>query len=178
MTLPDPLARKIRSTGFACTGCGSCCQRTEEDSGLVMVSCAEIRTIMAATGLSWEDVAVPYPELACDGKGGLFALGWCLRQEGDFCRFLSGKRCTIYANRPWICRTYPFMLDGERLVVSACEGLGRPLEEEAAHTIADDLRSRQTAEESEALLIRKVIATNPVPAGAIVDSEGVKVIHG
>lgn len=180
MTFPDSLVEQVRSIGFACTGCGTCCRKTEADSGLVMVTCAEIRCIMAATGLLWEEIAVPYPETAEDRNGREFLLGWCIRHERDTCRFLAGGRCTIYRDRPWICRTYPFMLDGDQLRVSMCEGVGGSLCEEAAVTIAGDLRCRQSAEENEALAVRDVLANNPVPTGAgiVVDSEGVKVIHG
>lgn len=180
MTSPDALAGKVRSVGFACNGCGSCCGRTEEDSGLVMVTCAEVRAIMAATGLAWEEIAAPYPMMVDDGMGGAFALGWCLCHNGDTCRFLSAGRCIIYESRPWICRTYPFMLDGDHLLVSACEGLGCLMDEEAAEGIAADLRCRQAAEENEALGVREILARNPVPGGPgiVVDSEGVKVYHG
>jgi len=180
MTSPDSLAGQVRSIGFVCTGCGRCCGQTEEDSGLVMVSCAEIRAIMAATGLPWEEIAEPYPATVDDGKGSVFALGWCLRQEKDACRFFSGGRCRIYTSRPWICRTYPFMLDGDTLVVSACEGRGSPIDERAAQGIASDLLCRRSAEEQEAYGVQAVLLRNRVPAGPgiVVDSEGVKVYHG
>ena len=180
MNSPDALAGQVRSVGFACTGCSTCCQRSGTDSGLVMVTCGEIRAIMDATGLPWEEIAMPYPETVDTGNGGRFALGWCLRHEGEACRFLSDGRCTIYGSRPWICRTFPFMLDGETLVVSECEGTRRPVSKKEARAIASDLISRRSAEEEEALLVRDVLAKNPVPGNSriVVDSEGVKVIHG
>ena len=72
------------------------------------------------------------------------------------------------------------MLDGDTLVVSECEGTGRPISMEQAQTITSDLLSRKTAEEEEALRVRDNLVKNPVTCGSgiIVDSEGVKVIHG
>ena len=174
------LALQISSIGFSCTGCGNCCRRSESDSGLVMVTCREIRGIMDATGLSWNEIAMPYPEIVENGNGDRFAIGWCLRHNGDACRFLSAGRCAIYGSRPWICRTYPFMLDGDSLVVSECEGTGRTISAEDARTIAADLISRRIAEEEEALRVRDVLEKNTVTFGSrtVVDSEGVKVIHG
>jgi len=180
MISPVILAARIRKIGFSCTSCGSCCRGDETDPGHVMVSCDEVRAIMAATGLSWDGAAQPYPEVLGDRAGGRYTLGWCVRQEGGTCRFLRQGRCGVYAARPWICRTYPFMLDGDDLVVSACEGLGRPVSCEAALQIAHDLVLRRTAEEGEAARVRRVLATTPRPAGSfiVIDSEGMKVVDG
>ena len=49
-------------------------------------------------------------------------------KNDDHCVFLSGNRCTIYEDRPLICRFYPFtmfkddnyMFDVDR----SCEGIG------------------------------------------------------
>lgn len=50
-----------------------------------------------------------------------------LKKDGR-CIFLSGKRCTIYENRPLICRFYPFTMfeaDGYMFDVDrSCEGVG------------------------------------------------------
>ncbi len=174
------LAEKIRSTGFKCISCGSCCRSDAEDPGHVMVSSDEVRAIMAATGLSWGEIAVPYPEMIEDGHGGRYTLGWCVRRAGDICRFLVQGRCSIYASRPWICRTYPFMLDGEDLIVSACNGLGKRVTSSDALQIAENLLRRKTAEGEEARRVRKVLLKNPLPAGSfvVVDSEGMKVFDG
>lgn len=180
MTGPDDLADQIQAIGFSCNGCSTCCRRSGADSGLVMVTCKEVRAIMAATGLPWEEVAVPYPEVIDQSNGVSYTLGWCLRQEEGICRFLANNRCMIYKSRPWICRTYPFMLDGEELMVSACDGVGGPVSREGALSIAGDLLKRRAAEDEDAILVRRVLADSRLPGGnlVVIDAEGVKVVHG
>ncbi|OPY36448.1 MAG: Flagellin N-methylase [Methanoregula sp. PtaU1.Bin051] len=180
MISPESLARQVQSAGFSCTRCGRCCQCHDEGSALVMVFPSEIRAIIAVTGLSWEEVAEPYPETIRNASGGRYTLGWCLKRNGGACRFLEDSRCTVYDSRPWICRTYPFMLDGDEIVISECDGLHQPTGEEEARRIAGDLICRREAEEAEAALIRAVLAKNTVPAGsfAVIDSDGMKVIDG
>jgi len=174
------LVKKVQVIGFSCNGCGACCQCTEADSGLVMVSCEEVHAIIAATNLSWDEIAMPYPDLILDGSGGGFTLGWCLRQKNGACRFLENGRCTIYQSRPWICRTYPFMLDGDELVVSDCPGLKQPVSDDEARLMAEDLLRRHSVEEREAVLVHQVLARERLPAGSfvVIDSEGMRVIDG
>ncbi|MCX6681643.1 MAG: YkgJ family cysteine cluster protein [Methanoregula sp.] len=126
------LTEKITSIGFECRRCGTCCRCVSPDSNLVMVSPGEVRAIIASTGLVWDRIAEPYPATINDRSGARFTLGWYLRRENDRCRFLDEITCTIYNSRPWICRTYPFVLDEDMLVVSSCEGLGQPLPEQEA----------------------------------------------
>jgi len=180
MISPDSLALQVKSAGFSCTRCGCCCQCPDEGSGLVMVFPAEVRAIVSATGLSWEDVAEPYPETILDASGGRYTLGWCLKRTGGACWFLDGNRCTINKHRPWICRTYPFMLDVDKLVISECDGLKQPIGEEGALRIATNLIRRREAEEEEAARIRAVLAGMSIPSGsfAVIDSDGIKVIDG
>lgn len=180
MISPDDLAEQIRSTGFSCTGCGNCCRCSDADPGHVMVTCDEIRAIMALTGLSWGAVAAPYPESIPAGNGSRYTLGWCLQRDGDACRFLADGRCSIYASRPWICRTYPFMLDHDRLAVSECNGVGLQIAPGVARQTARDLILRQKAEIEDELQIRHILRKNLIPGGSfvVVDSEGMKVIDG
>lgn len=176
----DDVADRVGSVGFGCLGCGACCRRVTEDSNLVIVSPAEVRAIMAATGMAWDEVAEPYPDFIESGNGGEYTLAWCIRRTPDACIFLRDGRCSIYAHRPWICRTYPFMLEGDELLVSECPGLGTPLSVVAAHDAAVDLCRRQAAEAAEEVGVRAVYRGARVPPGerAVIDSEGVKVLHG
>ncbi|HJJ98749.1 MAG TPA: hypothetical protein O0X23_00855, partial [Methanocorpusculum sp.] len=48
-----------------------------------------------------------------------------------------------------ICRTYPFMLDEERLIVSACPGCLIGCETAGAWQITGDLLRRREAEDAE-----------------------------
>jgi len=176
----DDVAAQLGSIGFRCRGCGACCRRIAEDSNLVLVSPAEVRTIMAATGMAWDEVAEPYPDFINAGNGAEYTLAWCLRRTADACIFLLDGRCSIYAHRPWICRTYPFMLVDDDLAVSECPGLGAPLTPLDARDVAADICRRQAAETMEEAGIRAVFREAAVPAGkrAVIDSEGVKVLDG
>lgn len=146
----------------------------------MLVSPAEIRAVMAATGMAWAEVAEPYPDFIDAGNGTEYTLAWCLKRTADACIFLRDGRCSIYAHRPWICRTYPFMLVDDDLAVSECPGVGAPLSPRDARDVAADLCRRQAAETMEEAGIRAVFREAAVPAGkrAVIDSEGVKVLDG
>ena len=175
MTELDALAREIETIGFACTGCGDCCRGVGEDGSLVMVGRAEGRRVAEAADLPFADAVVPFPG-EVEVRGRPCRLGWALvRDEEGACRFHDGARCTVYEARPWICRTYPFMLDNERLVVGECPGLGAPISGEDARALATDLLARREAEEAEAAGIRDMLAAADLPAHGtvVVDAEGV-----
>ena len=175
MTELDVLAREIAEIGFACTGCGDCCRGVGEDGSLVMVGRAEARRVAEAAGLSLGQAVEPFPD-EIEIRGRACRLGWVLvRDEGGACRFHAAQGCAVYAARPWICRTYPFMLDNDRLVASECPGLGAPISGEDARRLAADLLARRAAEEDEAEGVRRVIVSADLPAHGIVvvDAEGV-----
>lgn len=145
-----------------------------------MVSPHEIRSIISATGLPWDFVAEPYPEMIRHQNGASYTLGWCLRRDGDHCSFLKDNLCTIYEQRPWICRTYPFFLERNNLGVSLCEGLGLMISEKDAVSIACHLLQRQQAEEKEEHQVRNILQHVQIPAGVcvVIDSDGVRVVDG
>ncbi|NYT05951.1 MAG: YkgJ family cysteine cluster protein [Methanomicrobiales archaeon] len=176
---PGDLARMILATGFSCRSCGACCRQAGKDSNLVMAAPAELAAIVHAAGLSREAIAEPYPEFV-DGPGGSqITFGWCLRRTGDACAFLeAGNRCRIYAVRPWICRTYPFMLADGDLVVSECPGVGGAISEADAHALADELLARARAEEAERrdTAVRYRCAAVPPGARAVIDPDGVTLL--
>ena len=151
-----------------------------KDSNLVLVEPREVRVIMEATGLPWEEIAEPYPEFMEAENGCQYTFAWCMRREGDHCRFADGNRCTIYPHRPLICRTYPFMLGEEgELIVSECPGIGTEIPPEEARAIAQDLIMRKTEEDMEFEEISGIYAEAHLPPGGVVviDSEGVKSVH-
>jgi Fe-S-cluster containining protein len=173
------IAERIRVIGFQCRRCGDCCRTLENCPHHVFVGAREVRHVLSGTPHRWDDVVEPYPEFI-EANGGAYTLGWCLRHTADRCIFLSIDGCNIYPNRPWICRTYPFMLHGDELIVSECKGIGAPMTMEEAERIARDLLARQIAEELDDEAIRDQLEKSRVPAGtrAVIDSEGVKVLHG
>ncbi len=175
MTDVDELAREVAAIGFACTRCGDCCRGVGEDGSLVMVGRAEARRVAEAADLPFTEAVEPFPgEIEVRGRS--CRLGWALARDGaGACRFHDGDRCAVYGARPWICRTYPFMLDGEALVASECPGLGAPISEDDARALAADLLARRTAEEDEGERVRCVVISAELPPDGtvVVDAEGV-----
>ncbi len=119
-----------------------------------MVCPVEIRAILARTRLSWQEVAEPYPEEIILPSGTRCTFEWALRRTNGRCMFLEEDRCGIYAVRPWICRTYPFLLSGRVVEHSACPGIGCDMNTPDAYAIARDLLSRREAELEEEDRIR------------------------
>jgi Fe-S-cluster containining protein len=145
------LADAIEAIGFECTRCGACCKAAEgcDDDGdgdahTATVFPDEVRRLQDATGHDWRDVARPMPYglgAGDDPSGETFE--WALQTDacGD-CAFYEESggvgTCTVHADRPLICRTYPFSValggtsqpmgeavDGEG-VVHDSEGAKRP----------------------------------------------------
>jgi Fe-S-cluster containining protein len=174
------LANEITNIGFQCQRCGECCRNTGRESNLVMVGPPEIRRICGATAHAWQEVAEPYPEFIEDGQGSRYTFGWCLKRTSDRCMFLEQGRCAVYDQRPWICRTYPFMLGEEGLMVFDCPGLGREIAEEDALAIARCLLERKRAEDEEYAATKKHFMNMSNSGGStrVIDSEGQKTIHG
>jgi Fe-S-cluster containining protein len=174
------LAALLKTLGFSCTRCGECCRGESTDDPLVMVTPHEVRGIIGTSGCPWEEIAEPFPCFTCHGKAGSHTFEWCLKREGGRCRFLGEEGgCRIYPARPWICRTYPFVLDEGVLVIYPCPGLGKEMAAMEAEALAADLRARERFEREEEDRVREVLAANPLPPERVViDGEGVKVLYG
>lgn len=198
----DDLADTIESIGFECTRCGACCKAVDDADGdgdehTATIFPDEVRTLQAREEYDWRDVARPMPyglDDSGEGSEGV-TFEWALQTNdcGD-CRFYEEDpegvgACTVHADRPLICRTYPFSvaLDstvqpiGERVdevgVVRTheCEGLGREIDRADAEALAHDLKKRAIRELEEAIAVQE--AYEPVNAdGEVVvfDSEGAK----
>jgi hypothetical protein len=174
----EELAGMIRKIGFSCVRCGDCCRGTKMDENLVMIGPAEIEDIATATGSRPEDFSQPYPEKMQIPGGGSITFEWCLKRTTEGCIFLDGTRCTAYASRPWICRTYPFMLSEDGLSVSPCMGIGRNLSHRESEVMAGLLIARSIAEKEEEERVRVILSSHSVPAGKDVhlDGSGVRVL--
>jgi Fe-S-cluster containining protein len=174
------LAALLETLGFSCTRCGECCRGESTDDHLVLVTPPEVRGIIGVSGGSWEETAEPFPCFTRHGEAGSHTFEWCLKREGFRCGFLGEEGdCRVYSARPWICRTYPFVLDEGCLVVYPCPGLGKGMTPAEAGTLAADLRARDRFEREEEDRVREVLAENPLPPERVViDGEGVKVLYG
>jgi Fe-S-cluster containining protein len=141
----------------------------------------------------WRDVARPMPYGVEDDAGETFE--WALQTDacGD-CTFYEENgdgtgACSVHADRPLICETYPFSVAlggtsqpmGEAVdesgVVRAheCEGLGRKISREDAEALAAALKERAVRELEEAIGVRDAYEPVDPDDGVVVhDSEGAK----
>jgi len=71
------------------------------------------------------------------------------------------------------------MLVDDGLLVSECPGLGKPISLRDAQALGADLCRRQAAEAAEEAGLRIVYERSTVSPGtrAVIDSEGMKVVH-
>lgn len=106
---------------FACQGSGKCCVNHGRH-GRVYVTRADRRRLAA-------ELEIPTRE---------FTRRYCRKEHGEFllddpgpqCRFLDGRRCSVYAARPTQCRTWPFWPENMRprsweRVAAFCPGVGK-----------------------------------------------------
>jgi Fe-S-cluster containining protein len=160
----------------------------------------------------WRDVARPMPYGLTDGPDGPEGetFEWALRTDdcGD-CRFYAEDesetgeggpgRCTVHADRPLVCRTYPFsigdvderqhseggglgttepmggVVEQEGMVrAHECEGLGRGISREDAEELAAALKERAVQELEEAIGVRDNYEPTDVDGVVVHDSEGQK----
>lgn len=145
----------------------------------------------------WRDVARPMP-YGLDGDGPEAdgeTFEWAIQTDscGD-CTFYKEAddgtgACSVHADRPLVCRTYPFSValggtsepmgeavDREGLVrAHECEGLGRDIDRIEAEELAEALRTRAVRELEEAIELRDRYEPRPDAGGIVVhDSEGQK----
>jgi Fe-S-cluster containining protein len=134
---PDALADAVAEIGFECTRCGACCKaaesdgdggadagpegdtETNSDAGVeehtATIFPDEVRTLQAAGGYDWRDVARPVP-FGLDDTGDSVegeTFEWALQTDCGDCTFYAEDgdgtgECTVHDARPLICRTYPF----------------------------------------------------------------------
>ncbi len=147
----------------------------------------------------WRDVARPTPFGLREGPDGPEGetFEWALATDdcGD-CSFYAAAEdgddegtCTVYGDRPLVCRTYPFsvalggvdepmgaVVEEEGMVTAhECEGLGRDIDREEAESLAATLKERAIREVEEAIAVRDAYAPVEDADGVVVhDSEGAK----
>jgi Fe-S-cluster containining protein len=124
---------------FECTRCGNCCGGA---SGSVRVSDAEIEALALRAGLRPDEFRAVYTRRL---RGGDVSLRE--RSDGTCVLYAAERGCTVYADRPRQCRTWPFwrsvVHSPERWAEEArgCPGIGRgPLHTagQIAVTVGDD----------------------------------------
>jgi Fe-S-cluster containining protein len=198
------LADAIESIGFECTRCGACCkaesgcgQDGSDEPHTATVFPDEVRALQSTTEYDWRDVARPMPYGLTDTPDGPEGetFEWALQtDECGNCTFYEESAgvgaCSVHANRPLVCRTYPFSValggtsqplgeavDRRGLVrAHECEGLGRNIDRADAVELASALKERAVRELEEAVAVRDNYEPANPPDGTVVvhDSEGAK----
>ena len=169
------LTESLVKARFRCEECGLCCSGCNNE---VIVSPDEVDALSHASGLSFEDIAEPYPEWF-EEKDERFTLAWVLRRGADGnCLFLENNRCRYYASRPHLCRTYPFMLNRDELIISECPALGKH-ETADAEVLADALFKRQMADDAEVEATKREYQKHSILSGetVVIDSRGVHILN-
>lgn len=105
-----------------CSRCGVCCTQFA-----VCVTPFDVKRIVQTTGKKPEDFLslVPdyddrereEPAILIDGNYYLLVLQ---RGMHSICTFYSKTGCTVYPNRPMLCRTYPFQFPVQSVSNRAC----------------------------------------------------------
>lgn len=196
------LADAVESIGFECTRCGACCKSESCGDGdaephTATVQPGEVRRLAATGEYDWRDVARPTPFGLTDGPDGPVGetFEWALQTDdcGD-CTFYEEAAdgtgaCRAHADRPLICRTYPFSVAlggtsqpmGEAVdeagMVRAheCEGLGREISRSAAEELGRALKERAVRDLEAAIAVRDAYApANPDEGVVVHDAEGAK----
>ena len=107
---------------FACTQCGNCCTG---EPGTVRLTRIEARAMAAQLGLTVERFGELHTRTLADGGVSLRE-----RPDGACVLWASEAGCTVYAQRPRQCRTWPFWRDNLRSperwreVARGCPGIG------------------------------------------------------
>ena len=170
----EELIKKLTEARFSCRMCAECCSGPDNE---VIVSPDEVDALSKASGLSFEEIAEPYPEWF-EENGERFTFSWVLRRGADGnCLFLKNNRCQYYSARPHLCRTYPFMLNRGNLLISECPSLGIS-DTIDADLLADSLIKRQEADDAEFEATRREYQKHSIISGKtlVIDSRGTHII--
>ncbi len=113
-----------QSIRFKCVKCGICCGNTFKKERHVLLLKKEAAEISILTKRPICDFAV---ELTNEDP---YAYEMKKTAKEGKCFFLNKKRCTIYPERPLICRFYPFGLETDQnqnkfFFTRECPGIGK-----------------------------------------------------
>ncbi len=149
----ERLAGIIAEIGFFCDQCGRCCTREYNDHVFLLEDDVDRLRADAPDLLR----PAPDPEL-CDQHGRCYVSGYALATTpaGDCVLLDEHRRCRRYADRPAICRVYPYMLHREpgadgRVDWRQLAGLGehgdyhRPVAIDEAARLADETIAYEAA---------------------------------
>ena len=118
----QPLKFLQEGVRFECQGTGRCCVARGE-YGYIYFSLADRQRMAKVLGIS----TLQFTRQYCDKTDGWYHL----KHPEKTCRFLDGKRCTVYEGRPTQCRTWPFWPENMNArtwnteVKTFCAGVGK-----------------------------------------------------
>jgi Fe-S-cluster containining protein len=122
--MPDDLFY-AKGLCFSCTRCSSCCRF---DPGYVFLSKKDADSLARALDMTYTDFVEVYCRWV-DGYEGKARLS--LKEKANYDCIFWKEGCTVYAERPGQCRTFPFWPDilrsGETWNNAAlsCPGIGK-----------------------------------------------------
>lgn len=154
------LADQLIAMHFTCTGCTECCRSSSGDNRVIVFP-DEINRIIKTYKKKWNEVCGPSSLRFIDKKGMMHAIEWELRRNnnGDCTYLREDGTCSIYDQRPWICRTYPFYLTLDaaacHLEVSDCRGFRGSMTRNEALELAILLTTRLAEEIREEIQVLK-----------------------
>jgi Fe-S-cluster containining protein len=139
-----------RDVLFECIRCGSCCRDTGKRRRKIVLTSADVESIMKITHL-------PLNEFCRTSHVAPKPFRWIMRENYGACMFVGdNSKCRIYNSRPMICRCYPFLVEWDEinttfsLSCNDCPGLshGIKLQKEFFEKLAQEVISNfKTSEE-------------------------------
>jgi Fe-S-cluster containining protein len=108
---------------FECQGSGKCCV-SHGEYGYVYLTLEDRRAMARHFGLATREFTRKF----CDKDSNGY---WKVADFQEACRFLDGKKCSVYRARPAQCRTWPFWPEvmnaraWSKDVASFCPGVGK-----------------------------------------------------
>lgn len=91
-----------KNISFECNKCGLCCGDTKEKTRRILLLQKEAEVIS-------QETSIPIQEFATETNNKPYVYEMKKPNQGK-CFFLKNNQCTIYNQRPLICRFYPFEL--------------------------------------------------------------------
>ncbi len=94
---------------FECSLCGICCGDTKTKTRHILLLKAEALRIATHTNRKTKEIARETSGIAP------YSYEMLKKPSSGMCIFLDNNKCTIYGQRPLVCRFYPFELTTDEL---------------------------------------------------------------
>lgn len=120
--------QNLKSTSFSFSSCDTCGAACCDGSKNILFSQMLLK--------DFESVAPYFPILFTIGSSGRIRPVVLLTNGKDFCRYIENFKCSIYDNRPSICRVYPLSgyIDNEIYIDGSCPAVSSSDEKSVDNT--------------------------------------------